>query len=105
MIVYRDGGPGDAALMSRIGKQTFVETFGHLYTPENLAAFLANHSEAKWREELGDPAFVVRLAEAPQAPPLDGEGLGWGGVSGKASEARPSPPPCPPPSRGRVFYS
>src|SRR5688500_6111156 len=37
------------------------------------------------------------------APPLDGEGLGWGGVSGKAVAAPPSPPPDPPPSRGRAL--
>ena len=63
MIAYRNGGPDDAALMSRLGKQTFVETFGHLYTPENLAAFLDNHSEEKWRGELSNPAFAIRIAE------------------------------------------
>ena len=63
MIAYRDGGPNDAALMSRLGKQTFVETFGHLYTPENLAAFLGNHSEENWRGELTNPDFAVRIAE------------------------------------------
>lgn len=68
MIEYRNGGPDDAALMSRLGKQTFVETFGHLYTPENLAAFLENHSEANWSDELGDPAFSIRIAEDSGAP-------------------------------------
>ncbi|WP_243406100.1 GNAT family N-acetyltransferase [Sphingosinicella sp. YJ22] len=63
MIAYRDGTPGDAALMSRLGKQTFVETFGHLYTPENLAAFLDNHSEENWRGELSNPAFAIRIAK------------------------------------------
>ncbi len=63
MIAYRDGTTADAALMSRLGKATFVETFGHLYTPGNLAAFLANHSEENWRRELGDPAYQVRIAE------------------------------------------
>jgi hypothetical protein len=41
MLDYRDGGPDDAALMARLGAETFTETFGHLYSPENLAAFLA----------------------------------------------------------------
>lgn len=49
--------------MSRIGKETFVETFGHLYTPDNLAAFLENHSEANWLGELTNPEFSVRIAE------------------------------------------
>ena len=62
-ITYRDADPGDAATLSRLGRETFVETFGHLYTPENLAAFLENHREERWREELSDPRFSIRLAE------------------------------------------
>jgi ribosomal protein S18 acetylase RimI-like enzyme len=63
MIRYRAGTPEDAALMSKLGARTFTETFGHLYTPDNLAAFLANHAEEKWRAELADPALAVRIAE------------------------------------------
>jgi ribosomal protein S18 acetylase RimI-like enzyme len=63
-ISYRDATPADAALMARLGRETFAGTFGHLYTPENLAAFLANHSEANWRRELEDPLYKVRIAEA-----------------------------------------
>lgn len=63
-ISYRDATAADAALMARIGPESFTETFGHLYTPENLAAFLVNHSEANWRGELEDPFFSVRIAEA-----------------------------------------
>jgi diamine N-acetyltransferase len=63
-VTFRDAGLGDASTLSALGRQTFVETFGHLYTPENLAAFLTNHNEEKWREELSDPAFAVRLGEA-----------------------------------------
>ena len=62
-VTYRNAVPGDAAALSALGRATFAETFGHLYTPENLAAFLENHSEARWRSELVDPAFRVRLAE------------------------------------------
>lgn len=60
-IFWRDAGPDDAATLSAIGRQSFVETFGHLYSPENLAAFLENHEPEKWREELADPRFAVRL--------------------------------------------
>jgi GNAT superfamily N-acetyltransferase len=62
-ITYRDATAADAGLMARLGPESFSETFGHLYTPENLAAFLVNHSEANWRGELGDPRFAVRIAE------------------------------------------
>lgn len=61
-ITYRDATPADAALMADIGARSFTETFGHLYTPENLAAFLVNHSEANWHGELTDPRYAVRLA-------------------------------------------
>lgn len=84
-IAYRDASPADAALMARLGPETFVETFGHLYTPENLAAFLANHSEANWRGELIDPLFAVRIAQA------DGAAIGF---------AKIGPPSLPFPVEG-----
>lgn len=62
-IVYRNATAADAVLLSRLGAETFVETFGHLYTPDNLAAFLKNHSVENWTMELTDPGFTVRLAE------------------------------------------
>ncbi len=70
-IAYRDGGVADAALMARLGARSFAETFGHLYTPDNLAAFLENHSEASWQSELADPCYAVRIAEA------GGEAIGY----------------------------
>jgi ribosomal protein S18 acetylase RimI-like enzyme len=60
-VTWRDAGPQDALLLGEIGRQSFIETFGHLYSPENLAAFLENHSEANWRAELSDPRYAVRL--------------------------------------------
>lgn len=60
-IVWRDADQDDAATLAAIGRQSFVETFGHLYTAENLAAFLENHEEERWREELSDPRYAVRL--------------------------------------------
>lgn len=68
MIAYRDATPDDAELMARIGPQTFTETFGHLYAPENLAAFLENHSVANWHGELSDPVYAVRIAEDSGVP-------------------------------------
>lgn len=54
----------EAEALSTLGKATFVETFGHLYTPENLTAFLENHAPARWAEQLADPAYAIRVAEA-----------------------------------------
>ena len=68
MIAWRDASAADAALLADLGRRSFVETFGPLYAPEDLAAFLATHSEEGWRAELADPAFSVRLAEADGEP-------------------------------------
>ena len=63
-ISYRDATTADAALMARLGARSFAETFGHLYTPDNLAIFLENHSPENWAGELADPRYAVRIAEA-----------------------------------------
>jgi GNAT superfamily N-acetyltransferase len=63
VTVFRDAGPEDAAILADLGRRSFTETFGHLYRPEDLAAFLVSHEAEKWRAELSDPAFAVRLAE------------------------------------------
>lgn len=60
-VTWRDAGVEDATLLGEIGRKSFTETFGHLYTPENLATFLLNHDEVNWRGELADPRYKVRL--------------------------------------------
>jgi GNAT superfamily N-acetyltransferase len=63
MIRYRDAEPGDAAAVADLFRRSFVETFGHLYRPEDLQAFLDRISEAAFREEIEDSRFRLRLAE------------------------------------------
>ena len=54
----------DAERLSRIGIDTFVETFGHLYPPEDLAAFLAeSHSPQAYARYLDDPRYAAWLLE------------------------------------------
>jgi ribosomal protein S18 acetylase RimI-like enzyme len=61
----RPATPDDAPALSRLGTDSFVVKFGHLYSAENLANFLAgSHSEAKVAKEIADPALRVMLAEA-----------------------------------------
>ena len=67
-VAWRAAGPEDAAAVAALGRRSFTETFGHLYSADNLAAFLASHSEANWRDELSDPGFAVRLGEAGDEP-------------------------------------
>lgn len=74
MIAYRDAASSDAAMMAGLARRTFVETFGHLYGPTDLAAFLAGHSEAAWTAELAEPGLKVRIAEE------EGEAVGFAKV-------------------------
>jgi diamine N-acetyltransferase len=70
-LAYRDAGADDAASVDRIFKTTFCETFGHLYRPEDLNAFLSSFGLSDWQAQLGDPAFAFRIAEA------DGKSVGY----------------------------
>jgi ribosomal protein S18 acetylase RimI-like enzyme len=53
----------DAPALASLGRNSFVAKFGHLYRPEDLAAFLAeNHAEPVVARDLADPAMRVMLA-------------------------------------------
>lgn len=106
--VIRRATPDDTGVLSRLGAQTFTDTFGHLYPPEDLQAFLAeSHVPATYAHYLDDPACALWLLEDdvqavgyalagpcglphPQVAPADGElkrlyllavaqNRGWGG--------------------------
>ena len=54
----------DIPALSRLGIESFVAKFGALYTPADLAVFLAEaHSPAALAAELADPDRLYRLAE------------------------------------------
>lgn len=62
-MIYRAAVPGDAKALSVFARDTFVETFGHLYPPEDLKAFLwTRYSTRIQGRELRDPAVDYRLA-------------------------------------------
>jgi GNAT superfamily N-acetyltransferase len=62
-VTFRNAAPSDAEALAELGRRSFVDTFGHLYSPEDLALFLANHSVDSWAQELADPAFAIRIGE------------------------------------------
>jgi ribosomal protein S18 acetylase RimI-like enzyme len=78
----------DAELLTALGRETFATTFGHLYPPEDLAAFLAEaHTPAKYAAWAGDPAYGLWIAEA-----ADGRAIGYALVGPNTlphPEARP----------------
>ncbi|MYL96462.1 GNAT family N-acetyltransferase [Novosphingobium sp. FGD1] len=54
----------DAGALARLGTDSFVAKFGHLYRAEDLAAFLSQaHTEAIVAREIADPAYRVFLAQ------------------------------------------
>ncbi len=62
--VIRRASSADAPALSALGTVTFVETFGHLYKPEDLQAFLdESHSEAAYAAVLADPGYALWIAE------------------------------------------
>jgi ribosomal protein S18 acetylase RimI-like enzyme len=59
----------DAPALAELGADTFAETFGHLYKPADIAAFLAkNHSRSVYEDLLTDDRWAVWLAEDTEGP-------------------------------------
>lgn len=70
-IQTRRAGPMDALRLSKLGAETFTATFGALYRPEDLAAFLAeSHSVESYNRLLGDPDAAVWIAETDDPEPV-----------------------------------
>ena len=62
-IAYRDGSPGDGKAVADLFRESFIATFGHLYAPEDLDAFLVGLTTEAFEEELASADFTFRLAE------------------------------------------
>lgn len=62
-VWHRDAEPADAPLLAAFWRDRFVETFGLLYPPADLEAFLDEaYAPAQVLRELEDPGLVHRLA-------------------------------------------
>ncbi|MEO6581425.1 MAG: GNAT family N-acetyltransferase [Sphingomicrobium sp.] len=68
MTDFRDAVRADAAIIAVIFRDTFVDTFGHLYPPDDLAAFRATMTADRFRQEIADPRFAFRIAQADLGP-------------------------------------
>ena len=84
-IAYRRARVDDAPAIDRVFRESFCDTFAHLYRSEDLQAFLSAFTLDAWRSELGDERFAFRVAEAdeqvvgyvklgPPALPVEAEG-------------------------------
>ena len=68
---HRDANAADLPAIDRIFRQSFCDTFAHLYPPEDLATFLAQFTPDAWANEFGDPRYRFRVAE------VDGQVVGY----------------------------
>lgn len=58
----------DIPALARLGRDSFVAAFGHLYRPEDLSRFLEDvHSERAVAGEMANPLCRYRVAEADAA--------------------------------------
>jgi diamine N-acetyltransferase len=63
-ITYRPASPDDAAALAELGSTSFCDAFAHLYSAENLSAFLAQaYSVAALSADLANPNRLFRIAE------------------------------------------
>jgi ribosomal protein S18 acetylase RimI-like enzyme len=67
-ITYRQAAVADAAAIDGVFRQSFIDTFAHLYRTEDLETFLSNFTREAWEAELGDERFRVRIAESDGRP-------------------------------------
>ncbi|HMO76045.1 MAG TPA: GNAT family N-acetyltransferase [Sphingopyxis sp.] len=52
----------DAEALSAFAERSFTHTFGHIYDPADLAAFLANwNPPERIREQIADPGWAIAL--------------------------------------------
>ena len=63
-MILRPATLADAPALAALGAETFVAAFGHLYTPEDLAAFLAQvHAPGPVAEEIAGERCTHCLVE------------------------------------------
>lgn len=64
MIQYRPATPKDAPALSELGRTSFIDAFGHLYSDDNLNRFLEQaYSRSAVEAELANSARLFRVAE------------------------------------------
>lgn len=67
-IAYRDAEPGDGRTLDELFRDSFCDTFAHLYDPADLDAFLAGFGVEDWERQISDPAFACRIAQVDAKP-------------------------------------
>ena len=69
--MIRDATAADLPAVDRIFRQSFCDTFAHLYAQADLDAFLGQFTPEAWAKEFDDARYRFRVAE------VDGEVIGF----------------------------
>lgn len=65
-ITIRLATSDDAAALSELGRRTFIDKFGHIYSKADLNAYLDEaHTDALYADWIDSPDFLVRVAAMP----------------------------------------
>lgn len=62
-ISYRDAVPADLPQIDAVFRESFTDTFAHLYDPKDLAAFFDKFTLEAWAEEMADDQYAFRVVE------------------------------------------
>jgi diamine N-acetyltransferase len=66
--MIRPATAADLPAVDRLFRQSFADTFGHLYAPADLAAFFARFTPGAWAAEFQDPAYFFAIAQDADGP-------------------------------------
>ena len=67
-MILRPASLADVPALAALGRQSFTDAFGHLYAPEDLAAFLDKwRSPEKLSRDVANPDIGVMLADGGEA--------------------------------------
>jgi L-amino acid N-acyltransferase YncA len=70
-MTFRDATAADLPAIDRLFRQSFCDTFAHLYRAEDLDAFLGQFTPRAWTDEFTDRGYRFRVAE------VDGQLVGF----------------------------
>lgn len=98
-MILRPALHSEIATLVPFARTAFTDAFGHLYQPEDLAAFLDEYRAlARYADAIDDPAKAVTLAEE------DGKLLGYATVDlASGFDQRPDPQPRQPATLGQLY--
>ena len=67
-FTYRECTRHDAEVVDAIFRKSFIDTFAHLYSEEDLGLFLSKFTKEAWEKELADESYCFRIAECDGRP-------------------------------------